>query len=422
MTRTNRASTGRIRSRPGGTRRAVATIVLCLTALPCAQPLGLHAAQQTTPTDLLVQVRDEAGEPLAGREILVVVSNGQEVTDQLTGTTDESGDVRFDGVAAGEGYTARPVAVSDGFPYQGERVALTPGVAATLPLTIASVSEAPANLHINVLHIILNVVEPGLYQALQVMSVLNVGETAAYNGEVFNGERVGMVIPLPEGAGSRSPLPPEISGLDESRLVQDGSRLLDLRPVPPGNRQVAVQYEIVADPDGGDVVITVPHPTAQVSLLVGPGLGAVVLESDQLAELEPVDIEGQGQYANYTSDVLPAGGTLRFTIGPPHAAISPEAWALLGLAVALLVSAVASIALTRPRAPDPAARQALIAEIARLDTQREAGALDAATYNARRGEALGRLMEMDGIAGTTEATPEGAAGVAGGAPPDDGGD
>ena len=374
-------------------RAALAALLCCL--LPVAAVVA-QQAPQTRPTDLVVQLRNEAGAPLAGQEVFVVVSNGEEVTDQLTGTTTESGDVRFEGVAAGEGYTARPVAVWEGFPYQGERIPLTPGVETTLPLTIASISDTPATLHIDVLHIILNVVEPGLYQALQVMSVLNVGEAAAFSAEVFGGERVGMVIPLPEGAGGRSPLPPEISGLDESRLVQDGNRLLDLRPVPPGNRQVAVQYEITTNPDGGDIAITLPHPTEQVSLLVGPGLGAVVLESEQLTELEPVDIEGQGQYANYTSDVLPAGGTLRFTIGPPHAAMSPEAWALLGLAVALLASAVASIALARPRAPDPGARHALISEIARLDAQHEAGVLDAAAYHARRREALGRLMEIDG--------------------------
>ncbi len=366
-----------------------------------ASPQQAQQAQQDTqPTDLLVRVTDEDGEGIAAQEVFVIVSNAMEVAEELTGVTDEDGEIRFPGVAVATGYRARPVSVFQGYPYQGDAMALTAGVEALLPLTVFTVDTTPARLHIEVFHIILNFVEPGVYRALQVMSILNVGERAAYSSEEFEGRAVGMIIPLAAGASAITPLPPEMGGLDLDNMAQDGDRLLDFRPVPPGSHQVAVQYEIRTDAAGGDVEITVPYPTAQVSLLVGPGLGTVVIESDQLQELEPVDIPDQGQYANFSSDVIAGGETLRFRIGPPQAPMTPGEWSLLALAAALLASAGASIFLGGRSAPDPGERSDLIAEVARLDTQHESGALADPDYHAARSAAIGRLMELDGTSGS----------------------
>ena len=373
-------------------------VAASVVALPAGQVAAApQQAQQTTqPTDLLVRVTDEAGEGIAAQEVFVIVSNATEVAEELTGITDEDGEIRFEDVAVATGYRARPVSVFEGYPYQGDATTLTAGVETLLPLTVFTVDSAPASLHIEVFHVILNVVEPGVYQALQVMSILNVGGRAAYSGEEFDGRAVGMVIPLAAGASAITPLPPEMSGLDPDNLARDGDRLLDFRPVLPGSHQVAVQYEIRTAADGGDVEFTVPYPTAQVSVMVGPGLGTVVIESDQLQELEPVEIPDQGQYASFNSDVLAAGETLRFRIGPPQAPMTAGAWSLLALAAALLASVGASIFSGGAPAPDPGERNDLIAEVARLDTQHESGALADAAYHAARGAAIGRLMELDG--------------------------
>lgn len=384
----------------GLTRLGLALVAAGVLAVPSAFAAA-PPRQATQPTNLLVRLINDAGDEVADQEVFVVVSSGLEVTDELTGTTDGDGEIRFEGVAVGAGYSARPVSVFEGYPYQGEAVSLTAGVEALLPLTVFTVSDSPANLHIEVFHIILNVLEPGVYKVVQVMSVLNVGERAAYSGEEFDGRRVGIVIPLPAGVSTFTPLPPEMSGLDPDNLAQDGNRLLDLRPVPPGNHPVAIQYEILTDPDGGDIEITLPYPTAKVSMLVGPGLDLVVIESDQLQELESVEIPGQGEYANFSSDVIAGGETLRFRIGPPRSPISAGAWSLLALAAALVASAGASIWFGAGPAPDPGERNDLIAEVARLDTQHESGALADPDYHAARGTAIGRLMELDGVSTAT---------------------
>lgn len=387
-----------------------ALLAVLFFVAPGVAPLDAVAQEmqtpQTQPTTLVVTVRDDAGAPLGGREVFVVVSDGQQVTDERTGTSGADGEVRFTDVAVGTGYTARAVTVADGLPYQGERIELTPGGELMIPLTIGAVSDAPAALHIDVLHIVLNRVEPGIYQALQVMSIRNPDQQTAYSETEFNGERVGLVIPLPDAASAVAPLPIEVGGLDPNRLAQDGNRLLDMRPVPPGTRQVAVQYEIITGADGSDIEITVPHPTRQVSMLLGPGLGTDGIDSEQLSALDPVTIEGQGQYANYTSDVLAAGDTLRFRLGPQSAGLTVASWSLLALAAALLASAAASIFFAQPPAPDPARRQQLIAGIARLDEQHAAGGIDTAAYHAQRAAALDGLLELDDRSGAGAAAGE----------------
>jgi hypothetical protein len=137
-------------------------------------------------------------------------------------------------------------------------------------------------------------------------------------------------------------------------------------------------------------------------MLVGPGLGAVVVESDQLIELDPVAIPNQGDFANYRSDVIDAGGTLRFRIGPPSAPMSIGAWSLLALAAALFAGAIVSMWGGRRSAPaagatspPPADREALILEVARLDDEHAAGVIPDADYTARRADAIARLVAID---------------------------
>jgi len=65
----------------------------------------------------------------------------------------------------------------------------------------------------------------------------------------------------------------------------------------------------------------------------------------------------------------------------------------LGLAVALFASAVASI--WGGRAPSNRGdRERLIAEVAALDRAHDSGDLDDANYYIRRGDAVGKLMQL----------------------------
>jgi len=254
-------------------------------------------------------------------------------------------------------------------------------------------AAVPPTLHIDILHIVLNLVEPGVYQAIQVMNVINVGEEPARAGPAVGELRAGMIIPVPTGALEIAPVT-GFAGLATIELAMEGGQLLDLQPVPPGTHQVAVQYTLFVAEEGSDFEITLPYPTAEVSLLVGPGLESTRVESAQMAELEPQQISGRGVYASWRSDVLAPGDALRFRLGPERPALSVEAWALLGLAAALFAGAAASLWGSR-RLPDPEARGRLIAEIAALDDAHAAGGIADNDYYARRSEAIGRLLRIE---------------------------
>ncbi len=376
------------------------------SADPASQSSTSAAPQDTLPTTLTARVVNERGEAVAEQDVIVfIIDAEQQITDRLEAPTSAEGAAIFEDVAIGTGYTAWTASIYETASYQGEPVELTPGVATTLPLTVYTVTDAPTNLHIRMLHVIINTIEPGLYQAVQVMSVMNPAEQAGFSGELYDGRPVGLVIPIPDTARAAGPIA-QFSGLDPALLVVEAGRILDLRPVPPGSHQIAVQYELLTEADGSDIAMNFPYPTTEVSLLVGPGLGTVVLESDQLTELEPAAIPNQGDFANFRSDVIDAGGTLRFRLGPPSAPLSIAAWSLLALAVALFAGALVSMWGGR-KAPAPGAsetvpadpaseRQDLLAQVARLDDQHAAGSIAEDDYHALRARAIARLVDIDG--------------------------
>jgi hypothetical protein len=284
---------------------------------------------------------------------------------------------------------AAPAAQNPGTPQPDAKAPAVQDPGAAQP----DAAAAMPTLHIDILHIVLNLVSPGVYQAIQVMNVINVGEAPARAGPEVDGQGAGMIIPVPTGALEIAPVS-GFAGLAEIELAMEGGQLVGLQPVPPGSHQVAVQYTLFVAEEGSDFEIILPYPTAEVSLLVGPGLESTRIESAQMAELEPQQISGRGVYASWRSDVLAPGDALRFRLGPERPALSVEAWALLGLAAALFAGAAASLWGSR-RPPDPGARRRLIAEIAALDDAHAAGRIADDEYHPRRGEAIGRLLHME---------------------------
>ena len=380
----------------------VAVILAALGAsLSLASP---STAQDSEVTTVLVQVTDETGTGVSDQEVYVVISDGDEVVEDFTGNTALDGFLRIADVKVGTQYTAAAVTFFEEYPYRSLETALTPGVEAVLPLNVFTVGSDASNPHINVLHMIINVLQPGVYQVIQLVEVLNPGETAGFTGESFDGHEIGLVIPVPPTAANVAPVE-QIGGLDPSRLSLDGNRLVDLRPLPPGVHQMVIQYELLPGTGGADIELTVPYPTAQVTILAGPGIDSVEIRSDQLIEQPPAtDIPG-GPFAYWTSDVLGSGDTLRFRLGPQRPTLSTASWSLLALAVAFLASAVASI--WGGRSPgEPQQRALFVAQIAQLDRDHDRGRISGSDYHARRGQAIEQLMEIQSGHSVTPNSPD----------------
>jgi|TARA_B100001245_G_scaffold234189_1_gene219272 hypothetical protein len=353
---------------------------------------------------VLVQVTDETGTGVSDQEVYVVISDGDGVVEDFTGNTALDGFLRIADIKVEAQYTAAAVTLFEDYPYRSLQTPLTPGVEAVLPLNVFTVSSDPSNPHINVLHMVINVLQPGVYQVIQLVEVLNPGETAGFTGESFDGREIGLVIPVPPTAANVAPVE-QIGGLDPSRLSLDGNRLLDLRPLPPGVHQMVLQYELLPGTGGADIELTVPYPTAQVTILAGPGIDSVEIRSDQLIEQPPAtDIPG-GPFAYWTSDVFASGDTLRFRLGPQRPMLSTASWSLLALAVALLASSAASIWGGRS-SEHPQQRALFVAQIAQLDRDHDRGLINGSDYHARRGQAIEQLMEIQSGHSVTPNSPD----------------
>ena len=389
----------------GGNWRGHTRVAIILAALGATLTLiSASTGQNSGATTLLVQVTDETGTGVSDQEVYVVISDGDGVVEDFTGNTALDGFLRIADIKVEAQYTAAAVTLFEDYPYRSLETPLTPGVEAVLPLDVFTVSSDPSNPHINVLHMIINVLQPGVYQVIQLVEVLNPGETAGFTGESFDGREIGLVIPVPPTAANVAPVE-QIGGLDPSRLSLDGNRLLDLRPLPPGVHQMVLQYELLPGTAGADIELTVPYPTAQVTVLAGPGIDSVEIRSDQLIEQPPAtDIPG-GPFAYWTSDVFGSGDTLRFRLGPQRPALSTASWSLLALAIAFLASAAASI--WGGRSPgQPQQRALLVSQIAQLDRDRDRGRISESDYHARRGQAIENLMGMQNGHPVTQSIPD----------------
>ncbi len=277
----------------------------------------------------------------------------------------------------------------------------------------ASASAQP--LEVEVFHLIFRVVEPGLYEVAQVMSVVNTSDTPYQAGPEVEGRgAAGLVIPVPVHAVQINALPPPQGGLNPAALVFEPTRLLHLEPVAPGIQQIGISYEVVAGPEGVDVSYTLPYPTQRVSLLVGGPAGAAVqVEAPQLVRQQPMELGAQGVFAQWSADSLPAGATVSFRIGPTPAPLSSKSLALISFSFALVVAIAVSIYGGRRRQDLALERQQVIEHIAHLDIASGTGQIDSSEYLHQRGAALEQLAALDEVSGLAEPDPSSGAGKQG---------
>ena len=345
---------------------------------------------------VLVQVTDDAGNPVSEQIVVLEVHNSSQLIDELTASTEEDGAVQFTAVPTGPGFHVRPVVNYGGADYVGDPTPLPEGGDLVLPVTVYPTTTEGSLLHLDVLHLIVRVVEPGLYQVVQVMVVRNVGEAAYLGGPAAaDGRRAGLVIPFPTGAVQVRPFASPQGNLDPSTLVRDGNRFLHLRPIPPGLEEVAISYELVADRSGQLVELTLPYPTQRVSLLVGgPASDRVRVDAIDLVPGDPQTIPGQGTFANWVSDVREAGSVVAFRIGPVSGGLTVQSWAMVGLSLAIFAAVAGSVLASRTQDVEHRRRQ-LLEQIARLDLQRENRSVSDSSYVIARSAALDELLSIE---------------------------
>lgn len=294
-------------------------------------------------------------------------------------------------------------------------LAVSPAAASAQSMDEVSIEGRP--LHLDTLHLIFQIDEPGVYRVLQFMTVTNAGDVAWAGGpELRDGRRAGVVIPLPDGASTvrAAPFPTPEDALP-SDLQIDPGRVMDPRPVPPSGRQVAVTYDLISDGDPVPVVLELPYPTQSVSILVGGAAASGVRLTETNLSQQPNEQIGDGEFELWTAQALGPGTEVRFTLGPAASPLSTATLALIAMGIALVLAALATLLGGGVPADAERHRRDLIEEVARLDAEHEERDLGDAEYFRRRGAAIEQLMLLDEAMGRTEGAPDRSAGTDGGA-------
>jgi mono/diheme cytochrome c family protein len=278
-----------------------------------------------------------------------------------------------------------------------------------LPVTIYELTADSAAIEIIGLVWQVSVFED-VVQVAQVASFRNSSDRAYSTDEVFAGDRYASVrLPVPAGAVLMS------VGAGDQRYVTsaDGGAVIDTAPVLPGSEHLMQVVYRLPYADGLLLSALLDYAVSgPVRLLLAPP--TLQAESSQLVEVGQETLRGVTYRAYGTDTPLPAGSTIAFTVGEAGAASISDtvpvstlvAGALLLLGVAVFASAIYSYWRRRRagRSEDvgdetlPDSEQslmdALIREIAELDVAFNAGELDEATYQKRRGQLKSRLAEV----------------------------
>lgn len=378
--------------------------VVALGALGIA--LGVSgAAALATPQEDTTTVRGTValpdGSPAAGVEVVIEVHDGTTMLFENQVISDADGSVGWDQVPAASGNFVRLGATYDGAVYYSETTSLAPGTAPALNVPVFPLATDGRPLHIQTLHLIVQVEDPGLYRVLQFMTVVNAGEAAYAGGpQLADGRSSGLVIPIPETASAvrAAPFPSPADALDVADAEIGTDRVLDARPVPADGRQVAVTYDLVADDGPVQVKLAVPYPVQAVSLMIGGEFADTIeiTETDLVAR--PNEEVGDQNFALWAAEGLQPGTELAFTIGKPAVTLSSQQWSLLALGIALLLAFAGAI-YGGNFSHDAGASAAVAAHIAQLDLDHEGGALSSEAYFQQRSTEIERLMLLERLVG-----------------------
>lgn len=275
----------------------------------------------------------------------------------------------------------------------------------SLPVTVYELTEDPAVISITGIVYQISAIGDGL-QVVQVMSVRNNGDRVFTSGnEVAEGQFAALTVSLPPAA--------IVMGFPEGGqryiVSEDQSTVIDTAPVLPGeDHLVQVVYFLPYESEGAIIEQPVNYALAgQVRLLLQPT--TLRLTSDQFADIG-VQSVGEMIYSGYGGDLnLNAGDVIRFELagaGAPSAAqvTTPQRDNTLPIilivvgAQLMLVSGLYWMYLRRrpaPAAVEPAKLiDALVLQIAELDTAHDRGEINHDVYQRRRAELKTRLAEL----------------------------
>ncbi len=342
-------------------------------------------------------VNRTAGESgVAGLEVTLTARAADASSDTATTTTAPDGTFVFSGLATGEGFSYGLAVVFQGVEYTREALTFTAGEKTlVVELPVYETTTTDEAIYVVQAHTIIHPEQDRLV-VQEYLLIANAGDRTYIGRDAplyGDGERATLRFQLPPGA---SP-PQQTFGLQPGAIFTTEEGFVTTGPVRPGMQEAGYTYSIALD---GPVTVGLPvdYPAARYDVFVRGG--GLKLRASGLAEAAPLQVEG-ATYLRYTASDLDRGAAVALTIlGQEGGGVPVLVWWLLGAAAG--VAGAAFLYLRNRRGTGLArvdSRQAaLLARLAKLDDDHEAGLIADDVYERERRAAkaeLARLMRRD---------------------------
>lgn len=368
-----------------------------LAAAPVqAQDGGDSGAEDAGIIEGVVRNGTEGGSSVDGVEVVLKSYGDNQLLGSESVTVGEDGAFVFSGLS-----TAHQIIYQVDFEYMGVNYFSEPIIFVEgepidpLEMVVYDTTSDASVISVATAHTIATVDEAGL-DVREVSLIVNGSDRAFVGSEteaLGEGRRPTLKFSLPAGASGLE----IVSGLTGFSPFGTEYGFLHTMPVPPGETAIEFSYRVDGDPDGYTFTRQAFYPTSQYALMVQSE--TLQAEGMGLVAQDTLDMQGT-RFLYLTAQSISPGQTVSAVLSEPSAGLSAVVWVLVGVA---LVAAAGGLIYSRRRAapaePEAGAQvqddtEPLLAEIARLDDEFEAGRLDEADYRSQRDAIKSHLVDM----------------------------
>ena len=337
------------------------------------------------------------GSSVAGREVTLKVFAENVETSSTTTVTDGEGRFVFGDLFIESGRDYVITVVFQGAEYYRRLVFEEGETGRSIDLVVYDSTTSAEAVRIAIAHTVIYLEQDSLLVKEYALVVNESDRTyiGLENSAVLGGREI-LRFSLPEGAFELRPT----LGMMEYCIFATNDGFLHTAPVLPGSTEMAYSYWVGPESDGYTFTRDCYYPTDEYALLVQGD--TIQLEADGLTEEEPLEINDI-RFAHFAGTELLPGDSVSVRMSDlyPADATLTAVWIAVGSVISVGGLSVAYL-VRRRRAAEPGApredsdrrRDALLAEIARLDEDFEDGLIAAEDYHTARAAAKAQLLAL----------------------------
>jgi hypothetical protein len=382
---------------PTSTAQPTATSVVAtetpLTAGTDELPEETPAEAATGEISVLISNGTLGAEIPEGLPVTLYGVSGQTMVFEIEGEAGETGEFVFEDIAMAEGMLYGVVAEHQGVSYFSDAESMPVNLETLeLPITIYNITQDPALVSVEQLHVLFEFNVPGAVSVLEVWVISNTGD------RTFAPSEGGIEIILPDGA---SALRFSEGGLGDRYLITE-TGFIDLAPVRPGvgGTQLLFTFDLPYE-RRLDFSQRMNYPVQAADVLLPEG-GPVIREGDLLDSGSRQ--VSSGTLHTYSADPIASGEALEFRItGRLPGAAAGDLTPQMGMVIGGVVLGIVLIGIGlwwyrfggRPSTAKPRIEENdILQAIAELDDEHAAGKISDSEHSQRREELKQQAIEL----------------------------